>query len=105
MLMTGRQSCTSRATDSRAREDLACAAHLPHVPVEICERAGVSPLLTSGCEDDAGAGILRAAHQLVHLGASGNSDEDLALVGRARRSLATADHPAEADRWDQHHTQ
>jgi hypothetical protein len=44
------------------------AADLPHVAVGIGERAGVSPFLVSGFDDDLGAGILRATHRLLDRG-------------------------------------
>jgi hypothetical protein len=64
-----------------------------------------APCLVSGFEDDLGAGILCATHQLVDLGIRGPPDHDEALVRTPGGSSPATDHPAEADRRDQHHPQ
>jgi hypothetical protein len=86
-------------------QDAVSAADLPHVAVGIGERASVSPFLVSGFDDDLGASVLRATHQLVDLGISGQPDHDLTLMCTPGRSFTITDHPAEAARRNQHHTQ
>lgn len=69
------------------------------------EGAGVSPLLVSRFDDDLGAGVLRATHQLVDSGIGGRPDHDQTLMRIPRRSFAITDHPPEAARRNRHHTQ
>jgi hypothetical protein len=66
------------------------------VAVRVGEGAGVSPLLASSFDDDLGADVLRATHQLVHCGIGGQPDLDETLMHIPWRSFATTDHQPEA---------
>ena len=70
-------------------QEAVSAADLPHVAVGIGERAGVSPFLVSGFDDDLGASILRATHQLLDRGS---------LVGH-RVNLLPSGYPDGIGRW------
>jgi hypothetical protein len=57
------------------------------VAVGIGEGTGVSPLLIPSFDDDLGASVLRATHQLVDCGIGGQPDRDQTLMRSPRRSL------------------